>query len=276
MQQCSFLLFTYVGPISEAKLSQIQPGIRAFIVVKIVRLWKTILPPHNEFISIDFLAIDDQKNVMHGTIPSEYSADFEDQLMEGNVYKINMFQVTKCKQSHNVVPLQKMLYLSSTTRIEQINDNLNKYPQHYFQFATMDDIIARTDREYFMTDVIGLLTSKTPISSIQISPKQVSANITGQSSAKNLTANKRDIFIKLLSLACPKPCIAFATAAIAGAIADHRLRLKVAAERMTCGNPVADLTGPSKETPVPLAPMPWRYSDHHSYGGIPSRGTAEA
>ncbi|GFP86242.1 hypothetical protein PHJA_000768000 [Phtheirospermum japonicum] len=135
---------------------------------------------------------------MHGTIPSEYSADFEDQLMEGNVYKINMFQVTKRKQSHNAVPLQKMLYLSSTTRIEQINDNLDKYPQHYFQFATMDDIIARTDREYFMTDVIGLLTSMTPISSIQISPKQVSANITGQSSAKNLTVHKRDIFIKLL------------------------------------------------------------------------------
>ncbi|GFP98492.1 signal peptide peptidase-like 1 [Phtheirospermum japonicum] len=50
-----------VGPISEAKLSQIEPGIRAFIVVRIVRLWKTILPPHNEFISIDFLVVDDQK-----------------------------------------------------------------------------------------------------------------------------------------------------------------------------------------------------------------------
>ncbi|GFQ02404.1 ATP-dependent DNA helicase pif1 [Phtheirospermum japonicum] len=133
--------------------------IRAFIVVRIVRLWKTILPPHNEFISIYFLAVDDQKNAMHGTIPSEYSADFEDHLMEGNVYKINMFQVTKRKQSHNAVPLQKILYLSSTTRIEQINDNLDKYPQHYFQFATMDDIIARTDREYFMTGEKFLATS---------------------------------------------------------------------------------------------------------------------
>ncbi|GFP94127.1 ATP-dependent DNA helicase pif4 [Phtheirospermum japonicum] len=187
-----------VSQISEAKLSQIEPGIRAFIVVRIVRLWKTILPPYNEFISIDFLAVDDQKNAMHGTIPSEYSADFEDHLMEGNVYKINMFQVTKRKQSHNVVPVQKMLYLSSTTRIEKINDDLDKYPQHYFQHATMDNIIARTDHEYFMTDVIGLLISVTPISSVQISPKQVSANITGQSSAKTFTANKRDIFIKLL------------------------------------------------------------------------------
>ncbi|GFQ03024.1 hypothetical protein PHJA_002446200 [Phtheirospermum japonicum] len=137
----------------EAKLSQIEPGIRAFIVVRIVRLWKTMLPPHNEFISLDFVAFDDQKNAMHGTIPSKYSDELEYQLIEGRVYKIKMFQVTKRKQSHNALPMEKMLYLNSTTEIEEINNDIDGYPHYYFQFATMEDIVHRTDHEYFMTDI---------------------------------------------------------------------------------------------------------------------------
>lgn len=46
--------------------------------------------------------------------------------------------------------------------------------------------------------------------------------------------------------------------------------------RITCGKPVADLIAPSKETPGPLSAIPWSDSDHHSYDGIPSLGTAEA
>lgn len=33
---------------------------------------------------------------------------------------------------------------------------------------------------------------------------------------------------------------------------------------------------PPNETPGPLVATPWRASDHHSYAGIPSRGTPEA
>lgn len=43
--------------------------------------------------------------------------------------------------------------------------------------------------------------------------------------------------------------------------------------RITCGKPVAAGMGPlSNVTPGPLDAMPWRDSDHHSYGGMPRRG----
>ncbi|GFP96797.1 replication protein a 70 kDa DNA-binding subunit c [Phtheirospermum japonicum] len=159
-----------------------------------------MLPPRSEFISVDFLAVDDQKNAMHGTIPSEYSDEFEHQLIEGHVYKIRMFQVTKRKQSHNALPLDKMLYFSSTTEIQEIKDDIDRYPHHYFQFATMEDIVRRTERESFMTDVIGLLTSITPISIVHIPPKQITTNVGGHTSPQILNTSKRDIFIKLLRL----------------------------------------------------------------------------
>lgn len=63
---------------------------------------------------------------------------------------------------------------------------------------------------------------------------------------------------------------------MAEATAAHRVRLKAEEVRITWGKPVAELMVPLKETPGPLEAMPWRDSDHHSYEGMPRRGTAEA
>ena len=39
---------------------------------------------------------------------------------------------------------------------------------------------------------------------------------------------------------------------------------------------MAEEIEPLNETPGPLSASPWRDSDHHSYGGMPRRGTEAA
>ncbi|OMP12780.1 hypothetical protein COLO4_02770, partial [Corchorus olitorius] len=49
------------NPICESKLGQLKDGgQRCFIVIKISRIWESIIPPKNSFAGIDFLAIDSE------------------------------------------------------------------------------------------------------------------------------------------------------------------------------------------------------------------------
>ncbi|OMP02177.1 Nucleic acid-binding protein [Corchorus olitorius] len=77
----------------ERKLSQLKDGgQRCFIVIRIARLWDSIIPPRNIFAGIDFLALDSEGFAMHGTIPSDLADDFRPQLQEGHVYKMRLLK----------------------------------------------------------------------------------------------------------------------------------------------------------------------------------------
>ncbi|OMP12037.1 Nucleic acid-binding-like protein [Corchorus olitorius] len=78
-------------PAQETMLSQLRDGgQRGAIVIRMVHLWDSIIPPNNIFTGIDFLAVDYQGFVMHGTIPADLADDFRDQVREGQVYKVQI------------------------------------------------------------------------------------------------------------------------------------------------------------------------------------------
>ncbi|OMP07940.1 Nucleic acid-binding protein [Corchorus olitorius] len=130
----------------QTKLSQLRDGgQRSFIVVRIVRLWDSIIPPRNIFTGIDFLTVDDKGFAMHGTIPAELADDFHGLIKEGHVYRIQIFEVgPKGRKTHLAIPLEALLYFNVSTVIEPIPEGIDKYPSHYFR-GTSDK------REIFLT-----------------------------------------------------------------------------------------------------------------------------
>ncbi|OMP08534.1 Nucleic acid-binding protein [Corchorus olitorius] len=103
-------------------LSQLRDGgQRGAIVIRMVHLWDSIIPPNNIFTGIDFLAVDYQGFAMHGTIPADLADDFRDQVREDKVYKVQIFEGSI------------------------------RSPLYYFKFASYEEIMAQNEKLFYMT-----------------------------------------------------------------------------------------------------------------------------
>ncbi|OMP06330.1 Nucleic acid-binding protein [Corchorus olitorius] len=106
---------------------------------------------------------------MHGTIPAELADDFRGQINEGQVYKVEIFEVgPRGRKTHLAIPLEELLYFNVSTVIEPITEGIANFPSHYFRFASYDDIMARNEKLYYLTDVIGVLTAVTNVKALFI------------------------------------------------------------------------------------------------------------
>ncbi|OMO54523.1 Nucleic acid-binding protein [Corchorus olitorius] len=177
-----------IALLPESKLSQLRDdGQRCAIVIKILRLWDSIIPPKNIFAGLDFLAADSEGFTMHGTIASELADDFRPKIKEGHFYKITIFEVGhRNKKTHLAVPLETILVFNVSTVIEEITEGTSKFPPHHFRFADYHEIMARNEKLYYLTDIIGVLGSTTDVKAIELQNHQ-------------RTVDKRDIFLTLLS-----------------------------------------------------------------------------
>ncbi|OMP08445.1 Nucleic acid-binding protein [Corchorus olitorius] len=173
-------------PPKQIGLAQLRDGgQRDFIVVKIVRLWDSIIPPRNIFTGIDFLAVDDQAFAIHGTIPADLADDFRQKITEGHVYKIEIFEVgPRGRKTHIAIPVETLIYFNVATIVELVTQGINDILPHYFRFASYDEFMSRNERLFHLTDVIGVLIAATDVKPV------VLHNNRG-------TVDKREIFLSM-------------------------------------------------------------------------------
>ncbi|OMO99937.1 Nucleic acid-binding protein [Corchorus olitorius] len=176
------------GPVKlfHCTLGKLKPGLKAFIVVRVARMWDIVLPDAVVPIRTDLLLVDHDGSTMQTIMPKGVSRRFSGKIVEGCVYKFMRFDTVVCKLSYLVVPSEYIIYLNSSTSVEEITKSINfDYPRYFFRFATLEDLRARNEKSRISTDVIGVLTaigSKTNV-------KRASGNST----------DRRDIMIKLQS-----------------------------------------------------------------------------
>ncbi|OMO62892.1 Nucleic acid-binding protein [Corchorus olitorius] len=178
---------TKKGPVKliHARIAQLRPGIRAYVVVRLSRLWETIFPGSATSARTCVLLLDDEGNAIQAFIYSGIISRFRGRLIEGRVFKIYRFQVAECKSGYNPVPSEYIINFNSSTVMEEVSLDVDNYPRHYFRFATMDEISGRGDKHPTLTDVIGLLMTVVDESSVSVAHG-------GGSAAK------RDVLVKLL------------------------------------------------------------------------------
>ena len=90
---------------------------------------------------------------MHGTIPPENIEKFEAKLVEGSVYKLTTFQVSRPKNNHNATASDRMIHIDELSQISQATDDISQYPAHYFEFASFDQIQTRDEQHPHLTGV---------------------------------------------------------------------------------------------------------------------------
>ncbi|OMP09515.1 Nucleic acid-binding protein [Corchorus olitorius] len=165
-------------------------GVQCFIIVRIVRLWDSIIPPHSYFVGIDFLAVDSesishQGYAMHGCIPLDIADDFRAKLTEGRIYRISNFEVRpRGKKTHLAIPCQRLLFFNVSTKVDEILHHERSIPYYYFSFASYNDIMTRSNDTFYLIDIIGILDVMTDVVLVELS------NNRG-------TVYKRELFLSL-------------------------------------------------------------------------------
>ncbi|OMO54522.1 Nucleic acid-binding protein [Corchorus olitorius] len=154
-----------MATMSQRTLSELSHGGQeGSIVIQIVRMWDCVVYPSQEFMGIDFLAIDSEEFPMHGCIPLSIADDFRLKLTEGKVYRIVFFEIGPRYQiNHLAVPFETVLYFHVSTRINEVTQGIERFPHLYFSFASYEQLMSRNQASYHLTDIIGVLQAFTDV-----------------------------------------------------------------------------------------------------------------
>ncbi|OMP07328.1 Nucleic acid-binding protein [Corchorus olitorius] len=118
--------------IFHAKIPQLKPGIRAYVVVRLSRVWETIFPGSTASARTCVLLLDDEGNVIQAIIETGIVSRFRKALIEGKVFKIFRFQVVECKSGYNSVPSEYIINFNSSTVMEEVFVGIDSFPRHHF------------------------------------------------------------------------------------------------------------------------------------------------
>ncbi|XP_031257682.1 uncharacterized protein LOC116115697 [Pistacia vera] len=105
------------------------------------RLWECFnFRKDNELISLDMILIDEEHDVMHGTIPKNRVVKFKNQIREGQIYLIKNVKVIPCAATYKPIEGAYCLEFLMNTSIEEIKEVTIAIPEFKFQFAGINDL----------------------------------------------------------------------------------------------------------------------------------------
>ncbi|OMO72754.1 hypothetical protein CCACVL1_17617 [Corchorus capsularis] len=143
--------------IIHARLSDLRPGLMAYVITRVARKWETVLPGGTIPINGDLLLVDDRGGSIEVVIPHDCMRRFSsDKVVKGKVYKILHFEVLDRKKKYKSIPAEFTIYFNSSTKLIELTEGINMYPMYFFRFADMIEIRERSKKDPVFTDVIGM------------------------------------------------------------------------------------------------------------------------
>ncbi|XP_031280327.1 replication protein A 70 kDa DNA-binding subunit B-like [Pistacia vera] len=128
------------------------------IIARVIRCWECInFKMNNDVFSIDMVLMDEQSNVMHGTIPKNRVPKFRSQIHEGCIYLIRNVRVIECDTSYKPVEGTYRIQFLMTKSLKEIKEPRVAIPKFYFKFYVIHDLDNRSHDTTLLSDVIGIL-----------------------------------------------------------------------------------------------------------------------
>ena len=82
---------------------------------------------------------------------------FKPKLKEESLYLINRFQVRKSKVGYNAILENLNISLTRATEIEELHEDLDQYPKHYFNLTPFEMLNDKIDQNKFLTYLFLLI-----------------------------------------------------------------------------------------------------------------------
>ncbi|CAJ2644632.1 replication factor-A carboxy-terminal domain protein [Trifolium pratense] len=125
--------------------------------VRVLRLWNVeSFTELNEVNSIEMVLIDEKGDKIHASIPRELLYLFCSKIIEGEVYKLFYFSVSKESGLYRTTPHPYKLNFEMKTKVQRCE---NSSIDHFgLSFTTVGEICDHGPRHDFLVDVVGLIT----------------------------------------------------------------------------------------------------------------------
>ncbi|XP_076912258.1 replication protein A 70 kDa DNA-binding subunit A-like [Bidens hawaiensis] len=137
----------------------------SIIKVRVLRFWDNhVLDKPDQIISKDMILIDQEGNMVHGSILKKFIYRFERYIFEDMCYIIKNVSVGDYGSNYKYVDNDKKvnLFLKSTvTPCEDFGGDL-----HGFKFHQIDSLIDKVTKTGTIVDVIGVVANYSPIEDI--------------------------------------------------------------------------------------------------------------
>ncbi|XP_074289418.1 uncharacterized protein LOC141614571 [Silene latifolia] len=142
---------------TQKTIVEIQEGdFNIYIEARVIMKWKKDEWNNHgkgNFQKVEFLLVDEEKNVIQGLITKSLIKKYDGKIQEGKTYKIERFQ-TVCNHGFNLATTHKCrIRFGMQTTIDEIECGL--IPKHGFKFVSFEDIISNKLEGRQLIDVIG-------------------------------------------------------------------------------------------------------------------------
>ncbi|XP_074306632.1 replication protein A 70 kDa DNA-binding subunit A-like [Silene latifolia] len=142
---------------TQKTIAEIQEGdFNVYMKVRVIRKWKKQeWNNHGKgiFHKVEFLMVDQEKNVVQGLITKSLIKKYDGRIQEGKTYKIGRFQTVRNHGFHLATTHKYRIRFGTRTTIDEIE--CGSIPKHGFKFVSFEDIISNKLEGRQLIDVIG-------------------------------------------------------------------------------------------------------------------------
>ncbi|KAL1823760.1 hypothetical protein ACET3Z_010538 [Daucus carota] len=144
------------------------------IKARLTRFWKTFSPETSTIKGYNLILLDDDNSHVHAYVYPDNWRAIDKEVVEGNVYVIENFQVWETVGKLKPVSTRLCIRLLSSTYIEPVADDA-MIPRHKFEFMDMGDLLDECNRlienqnPEFAYDVIGAVEHFKKVKRVQTS-----------------------------------------------------------------------------------------------------------
>ncbi|XP_074283929.1 uncharacterized protein LOC141608478 [Silene latifolia] len=142
---------------TQKTIAEIQEGdFNVYMKVRVIRKWKKQeWNNHGKgiFHKVEFLMVDEEKNVVQGLITKSLIKKYDGRIQEGKTYKIGRFQTVRNHGFHLATTHKYRIRFDTRTTIDEIE--CGSIPKHGFKFVSFEDIISNKLEGRQLIDVIG-------------------------------------------------------------------------------------------------------------------------
>ncbi|KAL0731217.1 hypothetical protein Bca4012_027311 [Brassica carinata] len=136
--------------------------------VRLLRLWEARnINKRGELMSVEMLLIDESETLVQGCLPAGFQSQFRERLIEGSVYTLSGFDVTRSNPKFRLTDGPVSIRFNEGTAVEKLASTARTIPTEHFRFRTHKQILelANSGRQlpgnaspyYNFSDVIGEL-----------------------------------------------------------------------------------------------------------------------
>ncbi|OMO67852.1 Nucleic acid-binding protein [Corchorus capsularis] len=146
-------------------LNQLHPpAVNEAIKLRVARAWDCILLGSERIVGFAFVATDKQGNAIHVQANAEDAEIFKDLVIEGALYLIAAFRLTRANVTHVAVQRDLMMWLTKRSVLRLLPDNLSPYPRHFFELYAEENFPRMANNNAFLVDVGMVMTITQEIS----------------------------------------------------------------------------------------------------------------